>query len=184
MRRLIPRAAICALTAALVLAPAACKRHRKNASEARPSTAAQNAAAPSSLLSMADPKASVQLLHGFYDPEQGSWRWTAKQFSVVLHPPANAKNKGALLVLKLNIPEVSIQELKTLTLSANVNGRTLAPETFTKPGDYTYQRDVPASLLAGDMTTVDFLLDKAIPPGRFDLRELGVVAQAVGFEAK
>lgn len=133
---------------------------------------------------MADARAAVQLTHGFYDPEQGSWRWTAKQFSAVLRAPSTAKEKGALLVFKFAIPDASIQQLKSLTLSAKVNGAGLEPETYTKPGDYTYQRDISASLLSTDVVTVDFLLDKALPPTSTDLRELGVVAQAVGLEAK
>lgn len=133
---------------------------------------------------MADARAAVQLTRGFYDTEQGSWRWTAKQFSAVLRAPSTAKEKGALLVFKFAIPDASIRQLKSLTLSAKVAGMALDPETYTKPGDYTYQRDLPASLLTTDVVTVDFLLDKALPPTGTDLRELGVVAQAVGLEAK
>jgi len=39
----------------------------------------------------------------------------------------------------------------------------MAADTYVKAGDYTYRRDVPASLLAGDAVRIDFQLDKAMP---------------------
>jgi hypothetical protein len=51
-------------------------------------------------------------------------------------------------------------------------------------GDYTYSRDVPPELLTGDAVTVEFTLDKALPPNPSDQRELGVIVQMVGLEPK
>jgi len=177
MRRLTLLAAA-ALAAICILLPAsACKRHRHRAAAEQPS-------GPASLLSMADPRAAVQLTRGFYDPEQGSWRWTAKEFSAVLNPPSTAKEKGAILVFRFSVPEASIQQLKSLTLSAKVDGIAVDPETYTQAGDCVYRRELPPSAFHGGVATVDFLLDKALPPAGSDLRELGVVAQSVGLEAK
>ena len=36
---------------------------------------------------------------------------------------------------------------------------------------------------AGDTVRVDFQLDKAIPPGGGDIRELGIVVLSIGLEA-
>jgi len=72
MRRLI-------LSLAILLAflPAACKRQRRH----RQDPVALGSSQLSSHLAVADPRAAVQLVHGFYDPEGNSWRWTARQFS-------------------------------------------------------------------------------------------------------
>ena len=60
----------------------------------------------------------------------------------------------------------------------------LPAETYTKPGQYTYTRDVAASLLAGESTKIEFQLDKAMAPANGDMRELGIVARSIGLEPK
>lgn len=136
------------------------------------------------MVHVADPRSSVQLLKGFYDVEQGSWRWTKQNFSVMLRPPAGAVQKGATLQLKFSVPDPVIERLKSVTLSANVAGVALPSETYTKPGEYVYTRDVPAAALAGEAVTAAFSLDKALPPGEADQRELGVVVSSAGLETK
>ena len=56
--------------------------------------------------------------------------------------------------------------------------------TYTTAGDHTYSKDVPASALNTDAVTVDFALDKFLPPGTVDQRELGIVVTSIGFESK
>jgi hypothetical protein len=65
-----------------------------------------------------------------------------------------------------------------------VNESELSPETYTQAGEFTYSRDVPAKLLSGDSVKVEFFLDKSLPPGAGDLRELGVVVTSAGLESK
>jgi hypothetical protein len=69
-------------------------------------------------------------------------------------------------------------------MSSAVNGTPLSPETYSKAGEQIYMRDVPAAALAKDPAMVEFKLDKAMPPADHDVRELGVVASVIGFEAK
>jgi NAD(P)-dependent dehydrogenase (short-subunit alcohol dehydrogenase family) len=106
------------------------------------------------------------------------------QFAVLLKPPAGAEIKGATLVFKFTIPGTVIEQLKPLTLSASVSGTALPPETYSASGDQTYSREVPGTALKGDSVTVEFALDKHLPPQGMDQRELGVVASMIGFEAK
>ncbi|HUS06178.1 MAG TPA: hypothetical protein VMZ52_07780 [Bryobacteraceae bacterium] len=181
MRRLtLSKIPVLILVGALVWGPAACRRKEKVRVEATDETAPTIA----SQVNVADPKAAPQLLKGFHDPEQNAWRWTKGKFSVTLRPPANAAAKGAALVVKFSIPEVLIQRLHAMTLSANVNGAAMAGETYTKPGDQVYLKDVPASALARDAVTVEFSLDKYLAPGALDQRELGIVVSSIGLEAK
>ena len=136
------------------------------------------------MLSMADPRAKTQLVSGFYSLENNAWRWTSGKFTVTLRPPRGAETKGAYLKLKFNLPEVVINPLKKVSLSATVNGTALSPESYTQPGEYTYTREVPAKEFTGDSVKVEFKLDKTLPPQGSDKRELGLIATMVGFEGE
>ncbi len=173
-------AGVCAFV--LLLFSGACKS-RQNLSETTIEEPEQ-AAGLRSFIQTGDPAAASQLVKGFYDIEAGSWRWTARNFSVLLAPPKGAAEKGARLVLRLSVPEPVTKKLGPVTLRASVEGVDLSPETFSKDGQYVYTRDVPPQALAKNAVTVDFALDKSLAPSGADQRELGVVASAVGFEAK
>ncbi len=176
MRRLTFSLAVI-LTLSFAAFPSACKRRRHHPDGA----VAQGSPDLASHLSFADPRAAVQLIHGFYDPEGNAWRWTARQFSAVLPTPDSSTTTQ--LVFKFNVPEVSIRKLGPLTLSASVNGFSLPTVTYSVPGDYTYRHDIPAAALTGEAVTVDFSLDKTLPPEGTDRRELGLVAMSLAFES-
>jgi hypothetical protein len=177
MRKLFRGAA--ALPALLLLAAPACKHHEVPVAET-----IEEAPRLASAVEMNDPVTAKQLAGGFYEVESSAWRWTAKKFTVNLRPPAHAAQNGAALELHFTIPQPSFAKLGALTLSASVGGASLPPETYSKSGDFVYRREIPASVLAGDSVRVDFELDKAIPPGGADKRELGVVAASVALVAK
>lgn len=124
---------------------------------------------------MADPKTASQLVSGFYDVEANAWRWTARRFVVSFPPPANGEEKGGKLELRLFIPDTQIKALGPLTLTVEVNEKRLEPETFSKEGQYTYTRDVPASALHSNLIPVLFSFDKALHAGSIEGRELGAV---------
>jgi hypothetical protein len=138
----------------------------------------------SSIVHMSDRTMVNQLASGFYEVESNAWRWTRQKFAVNLRPPARAAQNGAVLELQLNVPATSIRKLGTITISANAAGTALAPETYSKAGDYTYRRDIPANLLGGDAVRIDFQLDKAMPPSETDQRELGLITSSVGMVSK
>jgi len=164
---------------AIVLLSPACKEHKvaSRPPEEEPPRLA-------SVLKMGDPKIEPQLITGFYGVENGAWRWAGKQFSVNLLPPPGAAQNGGKLVAKLTVPAVVIEKNKSVSVSATAGNVALAPETYTKPGDYVYTREVPASALIGDVVRVDFALDKAMPPAPPDIRELGIIVLSIGLEGK
>jgi hypothetical protein len=177
-RRVALRLCCSALLVTLVLAPLGCKRKKAGAQSAGEATGM------ASTVHMGDQRTEAQLISGFYGIEQNAWRWTGRRFSLVLRPPFGAAQKGAFLQLRLTLPPVVIEKLKTISLSVTIDGSTLPPETYTQPGDYTFSRDVAPGLLAGDSVRVDFRLDKSMPPSGADLRELGVVVLSAGLEPK
>jgi hypothetical protein len=122
---------------------------------------------------------SVKQLEGFYDIENG-WRWTKRQFSITLG--SGAANDR--LVVQLYIPDSIIQELGAITLTAKLGDHTLAPETYQKPGQYTFARDLEARWLQPGANRIDFSLDKFLAPTPADNRELGIVVLSAALEAK
>jgi len=172
------RFALALAAVSLVLAAGGCKKRKVTVGATEEGTPRMM-----SVLNMGDPKVEPQLVKGFHGVENGAWRWTEKQFTVSLRPPAGASQKGAKLSVKLTVPPVTIEKLKTISLSATAGGIALQPETYTTPGDYIYVRDLPASALGGDALRVDFQLDKAMPPGGGDIRELGIIVLSIGLES-
>jgi hypothetical protein len=179
----LPHRSAAILAAALALGSLACNREHKVTVKETVEEAPGAARLPLTV-SMGDPRQEKQLLNGFYGIEASSWRWTAKDFSVSLRPPAGSGVQGATLDFALSIPAVSIEKLKSVTLSASIDGAPLAPETYSHDGQYEYKRDVPPNLLKGGDVRVDFHLNKSMPPAGGDARELGVVARSVGLESK
>jgi hypothetical protein len=150
------------------------------------SEAAENPAAPEGLLSsahMGDPRAAPQLIEGFYGLEQGVWRWTARKFVVALQAPSGGAGQDTQLEFSFTLPETVISRLQAITLTARSNGTEIGSETYTQPGEYVFTKPVPAALLqGGGAIKVEFELDKALPPGDADKRELGLVAVSVALK--
>lgn len=136
------------------------------------------------VIHVADPKATVQLVKGFYELEQNAWRWTAGKFAVALRPPRGGAERGAVLQLKFSVADAVIERVKSMTLKARAGKLDLAPETYTKPGEYLYSRDVPASALTGEVVLFEFEVDKFLPPGAVEQRELALIVSTIGLELK
>lgn len=136
-----------------------------------------------SMVRMADPAAKTQLISGFYAVENNSWRWTAGKFSALLRTPPGAAQGGATVTFAFTIPDIIVQKLGPISLTAMVNGMVLKTEQYEKPGTATFAADLLPAMLTTDSVKVDFVLDKSLPPGT-DKRELGVIATSVGISPK
>jgi hypothetical protein len=106
------------------------------------------------------------------------------EMAVILQPPSGAAQKGARLELVLSVPESVISRRKSIALSAAVEGQPLAPESYTKTGEYTFSREVPGSALAAGPVKIDFALDKFLASGEIETRELGLVVRRVALRVK
>ena len=178
MRRLI----VVAMGVSLVFAPmSGCKKKRKaptvDASKESP-------AEPATMLGTADPRATVQLTKGFYEVENGGWRWSSKEFSAALKPPSTAADKGATLVLRFSVVDASIAKLGALSLTAKVGATACPAQKYEKAGTFEFKCAIPGADLKSPMAAADFALDKVLPRTDDDQRELGLVVMMIGFEAK
>jgi len=162
----------------LAFAPVACKRRRA------PSQSEKGAPELASTVHLGDPRIADQLVSGFHHIEANAWRWTGRKFVVVLRAPAGSGQIGAGLQVHLTVPPVTIEKLDAVTLSASIGGAPLAPETYSKAGDYVYQRDVPGNLIQSGVVRIEFEVDRAMPPTSVDRRELGLVVSSIGLALK
>jgi hypothetical protein len=169
-----------ACAALLAVSGFACKKRER----IRVGQTEEGAAGLASIVHVADPRTASQLLGGFHEIEQNSWRWTERAFRVVLKPPPRAAERGAVLTLHFSIAEPLIQKLQTISLTAKAGAKVLPPETYTQAGEFVFTRDLDPSLLAADSLTVEFSLDKFAAAGEFDGRELGLIVTSVGLEPK
>jgi len=164
----------------LTLTGAACKgKHsRVTVQNEEPDTGPRLA----SIVPMNEPHAAAQLLSGFYAVENNAWRWTAGKFSVQLRTPPAASN-GATVSLSFTLPDVIVQKLKKIKITASIGGMELKSQEFDTPGPYVFSADVPASLLTGPSVNVDFAVDKTMRPDG-DRRDLAIIANSVGITPK
>lgn len=180
MRRLVRTAYLAVLVSGLLLMVTGCKKKGREGAV----RTSESGGTLASMVQVADPRVAAQLIKGFYPVENRAWRWTQGKFTVALRPPRTGAQNGARLVLKFVIPDVVLDKLHSLNLSARVNGIDLPPQEYTRSGEQTYSRDVPPVALPATAVNVDFTLDKSLPPSPADNRELGVIVSAVGLEAK
>jgi hypothetical protein len=172
------RIAVLVLTAALALS--GCKRkHHPN-----PAATIEEESELASVISVAEPRDSSQLLNGFHAVEQNAWRWTMKEFAVSLGPPPNSALRGAKLELNFSLPDVVKDKLLGVTITPAVAGVKLKPFKVEKTGDQVASFDVSYEQLKSEAVVVQFFLDKGIPPSTGDSRELGLVVSRIGFVTK
>ena len=147
-------------------------------------TAASTGAPLETIVPVARTANISRLVAGFHTRDNDQWRWTMREFSIILNRPRGAAERGATLVLEFAVPEANLAILKSVSLSATVGGFTLPVQTFNQPGPSAYRQHVPAAAFAHGALRVDFTLDQAVQAGPGNDREFGVVVTAAGFVAE
>lgn len=178
MRRLSRWAA--AVCIAGMLTGSACKRREP----VRVQETDENEPILQSTVQVADPRVSLQLLSGFHQVEQNSWRWTKGKFSVTLRTPPGAKAAGGVLTLKFALPDAILNRVKSTDIAASVGQTQLGTASYAIPGEHTFKADVPANLLGAEAVTVDFSSSKFVPAGESEARELGLVVSTISLTSK
>ena len=130
-------------------------------------------------LNLGDVRSKAQLGTGWYGIEDGGWRWMSKQAEAVLRVPAEA---APLFEMQLFFPPGFMERAGgAVTVSVMLNGRLLTRETYPQPGGYRLAKFVPRDQLIAPTARVTFELNRAMPPGASDQRELGAVVSRLGF---
>jgi 2-polyprenyl-3-methyl-5-hydroxy-6-metoxy-1,4-benzoquinol methylase len=111
------------------------------------------------------PRYSVQLLEGWYPLEQGSFRWTQRRFSVELKRPPS-------FTLHFHF---KLMFAGPVRVSAAVNGIDVLPATFITEGDHCYSIELPRAVRGVTPIRIDFAVDKCLPAGGLDQRELALL---------
>ncbi len=119
----------------------------------------------------------VELVDGWYDLENGMWRWTQKSFTILVSPPRG--DGVAQMSLGFYLPDVIVQALGKVTLGASVNGVALEKHVYTTPGEQLYSEKIPPVALEGGRLRIEFAVDQAFSFGDDD-RELGVLVNFMG----
>ncbi|MBC7927379.1 MAG: hypothetical protein H7039_17145 [Bryobacteraceae bacterium] len=136
------------------------------------------------VVNMAEGRSALQLVRGFHQVEQNAWRWTMGKFAITLRPPEGSRQRGAKLFVKFAALETTISRLGPITLTAVHGKQSLGFYTAKAAGQYTFQADVSSEALQEETATFDFVLDKFLPAGTLDGRELGVVVSSIGLEVR
>ncbi len=128
---------------------------------------------------MSDAGADARIVTGVATGEGAGWRrWTADRFSLVFKP----LTEGPWRVrLHFEVYPQFIHELGPFTVRLTVNGRLLATQTYSAPGDVELAAGVPAGLiLPGEDVRIDVSSDKVwISP--YDRARLSLRLIAAGF---
>ncbi len=131
---------------------------------------------------MRDADAAGQLAAGIYGVENNNWRWTAGEFSIVLATPRGASTRGADLMFEFDIPDAIIRRTGPISLTAELNEVEVGARTFSAAGAQRFAAMIKPELITQSPVVIDFHLDRYIPRGVLEGRELGIVARAVSLE--
>jgi hypothetical protein len=124
----------------------------------------------------ADPRAAPQMIEGFYPLEQRLWCWTSRKFTVALAPPRSVPGLPMEVVLLFTLPEVIIDKLGPITLTARIDGAEVGSRLYDQPDvGLVFDAEVPENLLSNGRTVVEFELDKSMIVDEVPRRDLGVV---------
>lgn len=169
-----------ALLSLLLVSGTACKKR----GEGNPVATVEEQPELESTVSMADASAVRQIGPGFHQLEGGAWRWTRRSFQVTLRPPEGSEERGAVLEMNCSLPRAVAARLGRIRVSARVGETALAPVSVSGEGNHVLRQRVPGAPLNRDEVTVEFTLDKVVPAGALDARELGLVVSQIGLVAQ
>lgn len=114
------------------------------------------------------PRYSVHLKEGWHALEQNSFRWTESRFSIEI-------NRPHLIHFSTFRFDFRLPSTGPVTLSSKVNGVEMPPASFDGEREQFYSIQIPNEALQGAAIRIDFAIDKWLPAGPADERELGLL---------
>ena len=139
-----------------------------------------------STIAIGNPQFASQLKSGFYQVEEGGWRWASGTFTVELRAPFASQKLGAILTLKANLPDILYSKTGPIEMSAKLNQTKLPKMLFDKSGEAIYKVEISPAAMSADQIVVEFKTDKFLPPNTFpnDGRELAMIVSTISLETK
>lgn len=130
------------------------------------------------IVHMTDVDAPEHFVADVFEPLAANWRWTGKRPVLRLRAPEHAHLQ---FHMDFAIPEQVVKATGPLTLTYLVNEHVLDRRQYTAPGEYTFERDVPAEWISGDGTTLGAEIDKTYSE-KNSARAYGVLLIALGLK--
>ena len=116
-------------------------------------------------------------LEGFYQVEEGAFRWTKRQFAITFDLPDAPAGGQVRMELEIYLSDPLMQNLAPIRLAGRIGNHLLDPEAFGQSGKFIYARDLPGAWFKIGPNRIEFDVDKALPPSAADGRELGIVVK-------
>lgn len=113
----------------------------------------------------------ARLAEGWYGQE-GTCRWTAQKFSLVVRRPLHTRSTPELY-FRFLLPEVILAARPSVTLSAVINGFKLPAHSYVTAGEHVYQEKIPHSAMR-EQIEITFQTDDVLRPAPPDTRTLGI----------
>jgi tRNA (mo5U34)-methyltransferase len=112
----------------------------------------------------------IRILNGWHKMENMAWRWTGREFGLVIENRAGATR----LEIVFQATPALFKSSDTLSLEATVNGEPLPPETFRSAGRHVYSRSVSP---APRQCEIQIRLSHTFPEPPDSDRDLGVIVR-------
>jgi 2-polyprenyl-3-methyl-5-hydroxy-6-metoxy-1,4-benzoquinol methylase len=109
--------------------------------------------------------ATIRLVHGWHEIENGAWRWTGRDFAAVIDNAAGTTR----LEFRFQIMPELLDAASPVTLRAEIDGEPLPSAQYDTPGVHVYSLPVPAALARAE---IRFRLSHSFSAGG---RDLGVI---------
>jgi hypothetical protein len=127
-----------------------------------------------------DLRVAPQLIKGWYQVEEGGWRWMAKESLASLKNP---QTFPAQFEVRLVLPKGTVATVGgPVTFTVLFNDKPFGEETYSKDGSYVFQKSVPPGTVTPGPINVTLRVNRAKPPvPNGDIRELGALVEGFGF---
>ncbi len=163
---------------AILLSLGACSRPKDAENPAAPVATPQ--APLYSYAQTNDLRVAPQLTKGWYNIEDGAWRWMGKESQTTLKNP---QTFPAQFEVRLALPKGTMANVGgPVTFTVLLGDKVLGEETYSKDGNYVFQKTVQPGMLGPQPVAVTLRVNKTkapVPGG--DIRELGAIVEGLGF---
>ncbi|MEN6534128.1 MAG: hypothetical protein ABFD89_10730 [Bryobacteraceae bacterium] len=118
------------------------------------------------------PELLVRPTYGWYEPENDSWRWTAKTFGLEIVPPAEGKLSE--FALRFEVPPPVLQATGSVRVTCMIDGQRTGTVSCGVPESLEFRGRFP-NLSTRRTLQLDFSVESNYSPGHGDVRDLGVI---------